>query len=192
MHRTFSIEITGIAPLVQDNPHEADMAQLCGKSKKKTASKQEQGEAWREKVYKVNGHLGHPSRAFESLVREAAKNFKGRGRASMKDTVRQCCWVDRDWLVLTNRSEPDEVMVSTPMTLSGRVPSYLPVFRAGWKMEFHYQCTDDEIVTPGHLHEIISWGGQRIGLGKAAFRPKFGRFIISKFEEIDMKDSRVA
>jgi hypothetical protein len=191
MHRTYHIVIEGIAPLIQDNPAQSDLAQLTG-NKKKTASRQEKSEEWRDKVYEVNGSLAHPSRAFESLVLAAAKNFKGRGRASMKESVRQTCWVEGSWLTITNRKKPDEVMVSTPITQSGRVPSYLPVFSPGWRMEFEYQLTDDEIVTPGHLHEIISWGGQRIGIGKAAYRPKFGRFIVVKFEEIDAKSAASA
>lgn len=191
MHRTFHITIEGISPLIQDNPQESDLAQLGSKGKK-PASRKEQGEEWRKKVYEVNGNICHPARAFETLVKDAAKNFKGRGRASMKESIRQTCWVEGSWLTLTNRKEPDEVMINTPQTSSGRVPSYLPVFRAGWRMEFDYQLTDDEIVTPGHLHEIISWGGQRIGLGKAAYRPKFGRFIIVGFEEIEAKSAKTA
>lgn len=103
----------------------------------------------------------------------------------MKDSIRQTCWVEGEWLMITNRKEPDDVMVSTPQTMSGRVPAYVPVFKPGWQMEFKYQVTDTEIVTPQHLHEIISWGGQRIGLGMAHFRPKYGRFIIVGFEEVD-------
>lgn len=192
MHRTFHITIEGVAPLVQNNPAESDLAQLSGAARKKSASKQEKSEEWRTKVYQIpgNGHLGHPSQAFDNLVREAAKNFKGRGRASMKDSIRQTCWVEGEWLTITNKKEPDSVMVSTPQTMSGRVPAYVPVFAPGWRMDFKYQVTDDEIVTPQHLHEIISWGGQRIGLGMAHFRPKYGRFIIVGFEEIEAEPTK--
>lgn len=192
MHRTFHVTIEGVAPLIQDNPAESDLAQLTGKTNKKTASRQDKSEEWRHKVYEVGSKLGHPARAFETLVKTAAKSFKGRGRASMAEPIRQSCWVEGDWMILTNRKEPDEVMVSTPQTMSGRVPSYVPVFKSGWRMEFDYQITDDEIVTPQHLHEIISWGGQRIGLGKAAFRPKYGRFIIVGWEEVDAKAAKAA
>lgn len=186
MHRTFHVTIQGVSPLIQDNPEQSDLAQLEGK-RKKSASRQDNSEEWRDKVY-VNPDtqkLSHPSRAFESLVKEAAKNFKGKGRATMATPIRQCCWVEGDWLEITNRTKPDDVKISTPQTQSGRVPSYLPVFGSGWEMEFDYQLTDDEIVTPQHLHEIICWGGQRIGLGKAAYRPKYGRFIITGWREID-------
>jgi hypothetical protein len=33
-------------------------------------------------------------------------------------------------------------------------------------------------------------GGQRIGLGMAHFRPKYGRFIIVGFEEIDARPAK--
>jgi hypothetical protein len=192
MHRTFNVVIEGIAPLIQDNPAEADLAQLTGK-KKRSASKQDESECWRSKIYKdSDGILYHPARAFESLVQDAAKNFKGKGRASMATPIRQCCWVEGEKLIITNRKKPDEVMVNTPQGMSGRIPSYLPVFSKGWRMAFEYQLTDDEIVTPDHLHEIITWGGQRIGIGKKAFRPKFGRFMIVKFEEVDAKQTQVA
>ena len=192
MHRTYHITIEGVAPLIQNNPEQSDLAQLTGKSQKKSASKQQKSEEWREKVYHINGNgkLGHPSVAFDNLVREAAKNFKGRGRATMATPVRQVCWVEGDWLTITNKTEPDEVKVSCPSTVSGRVPAYVPVFAPGWRMEFDYQITDDEIVTPQHLHEIISWGGQRIWLGMAHFRPKYGRFIIVGFEEVNAKPAK--
>lgn len=190
MHRTFHVTIEGIAPLVQNNPALSDLKQLGCDGGKKSASKQEKSEEWRDKVYKVGDKLAHPSIAFDNLVRTAAKTFKGRGRASMKETIRQCCWVEGEWLIITNKVAPDEVMVSTPQTLTGRVPAYVPVFKPGWRMEFEYQITDDEVVTPQHLHEIISWGGQRIGLGMAHFRPKYGRFIIVGWEEIDAKPTK--
>lgn len=194
-HLTYHITIEGVAPLIQNNPAQSDIAQLTGKTRKKAASKEEKSEEWREKVYVVGDKegekiLGHPSIAFDNLVREAAKNFKGTGRRSMKDAIRQCCWVEGDYMTITNKAEPDEVMVSTPHTMSGRVPAYVPVFAPGWRMEFDYQITDTEIVTPQHLHEIISWGGQRIGLGMAHFRPKYGRFIIVGFEKIDTKPTK--
>lgn len=192
MHRTFQVTIEGVSPLIQNNPHLSDMKQL-GCSPKKPSSKPDKQEEWRDKVYKVEGDkLGHPSSAFDNMVREAAKNFKGKGRASMEKPIRQCCWVEGDWLVLENKKEPDEIKVSTPQTMSGRVPSYVPVFQSGWRMKFLYQVTDDEIVTPQHLHEIISWGGQRVGLGMAHFRPKYGRFIIVGWEEVETQPTKVA
>lgn len=188
----FRVEIEGIAPLIQNNPAKAldDMAK--NKKTRKTAS-ETPTEEWRFKVYHFEDGktLGHPCEAIEYALQEAAKSFKAKGRGSMKIAVRQTCFADGTLMTITNRQEPDEVTRFTTRTSTGQMtPSYLPVFAIGWRMEFLFVLTEDEILSVGHLKEILDYCGARIGLG--VHRPKYGRFMVVKFEEVEVPQKRAA
>ncbi len=191
MQHAFHVEIEGIAPLIQNNPAKAldDMAK--NKKTRKTAA-ETPTEEWRFKVYHdENKSLGHPCEAIEYALQEAAKSFKAKGRGSMKTAVRQTCFADGELMKITNRNEPDEVTRFTTRTTTGQMtPSYLPVFAAGWHMEFILVLTEDEILSVGHLKEILDYCGARIGIG--VHRPKYGRFMVVKFEEIEVPQKRAA
>jgi hypothetical protein len=188
----FQVEVEFIAPLIQNNPAKAldDMAK--NKKVKKTAS-ETPTEEWRFKVYHFEDGktLGHPCEAIEYALQEAAKSFKAKGRGSMKTAVRQTCFADGQLMKITNREEPDEVTRFTIRPPSGQMtPSYLPVFAIGCRMEFLLVLTEDEILSVGHLKEILDYCGARIGLG--VHRPKYGRFMVVKFEEVEVPQKRAA
>lgn len=184
MQHTYSVTIQGIAPLIQNNPALAIEGMAKNGHRKKSPSV-EPTEDWRVKVYVAddNKTLRHPSIAFESLIREAASSFKAKGRGTMKTPVKRSCFVDGDWLTLTNKVAPDSIREMHPRNGAGQlVSNYLPEFAAGWEMRFSLVLTEDDIVTPHHLKEIIDYAGARIGLGVA--RPKYGRFMVTEFKEI--------
>lgn len=188
----FRVEIEGIAPLIQNNPAKAldDMAK--SKKVKKTLA-ETPTEEWRFKVYHFEDGttLGHPCEAMEYAAQEAAKSFKAKGRGSMKTAVRQTCFADGVLMKITNRNEPDEVTRFTTRTSTGQMtPSYLPVFAAGWRMEFLFVLTEDEILSVATLKEILDYCGARIGIG--VHRPKYGRFMVTKFEEVEVPQKRAA
>lgn len=182
MQHTYEVEIEGIAPLIQGNPESAKSELL--KNKKRSASRVDPTEQWRAFVYRAEDGktLRHPSRAIESVLREAAKDFKATGRRTMATPIKRSCFVEGDWLTLTNRTEPDHVREMNPRISTGQIVQYYaPEFAPGWRMQFHLDLLDDEVVDPGHLKEILDYAGQRIGIGVQ--RPKYGRFIVTKFEE---------
>lgn len=183
MQHTYAVTIEGIAPLIQNNPALAIEAMHKNSHRKKSPSV-EPSEDWRVKVYlDTDGKtLQHPSMAMESVLREAAGSFKAKGRGSMKVPVKRSCFVDGDWMKISNRKEPDHVKEMHPRNSMGQlVSSYLPEFAAGWRMDFTLVLTEDDIISPSHLKEILDYAGARIGLGVA--RPKYGRFMVVKFEE---------
>lgn len=187
MQHTYHVEIEGIAPLLQNNPALAIERMTENARVKKTPST-EPAEDWRVKVYLSSDgkKLLHPSIALESVIREAGKTFKAKGRGSMQTPIKRTCFVNGDWLTITNKKEPDSVREVHPRNSAGQlVSNYLPEFASGWRMEFYLELTEDEIVSPHHLKEILDYAGKRIGIG--VNRPKYGRFMVVKFEEVNGK-----
>jgi hypothetical protein len=183
MQRTYHVEIEGIAPLIQNNPA-SHLAKAPNQPGKRGGSRKEMSEDWRVRVYlSADGKtLQHPSEALESCLKESAKEFKAGGRRTMLTPVKRTCFINGDFINITNRTEPDRIRQMNPRNTAGQlVPYYAPEFSAGWRMEFYLVLTNDDIVEPGHLHEILTFAGQRIGIG--VHRPKFGRFIVVKFDE---------
>ena len=192
MQHTYHVTIEGITPLIQNNPAEA-LKGMAKNARRKASPSVEPTEEWRLKVYlSADGNkLQHPSIALESVLREAAGTFKAKGRGSMKTAIKRTCFVDGDWLTITNRKQPDQIKEIHPRNGAGQlVSNYLPEFAAGWRMEFYLQLTEDEIVSPHHLKEILDFAGQRIGLGVS--RPKYGRFMVVSFEEVETGSRKAA
>ncbi|GAI19389.1 unnamed protein product, partial [marine sediment metagenome] len=48
-----------------------------------------------------------------------------------------------------------------------------------WELDFTIDF-DDEIIGKDKVNEILTYAGQRIGIGD--YRPLFGRFIVTKFQ----------
>jgi len=189
MQRRYHIQIEGIAPLIQDNPAKAIENILSpehGRVEKTLGHKPD--EAWRFKVYPVgDGKLGHPSAALESALKEAALTFKAKGRGSMKTPIERTCFLEGEMAAFTNIQEQDlndQVQVFHSRNDAGQiVAGYFPCFAAGWRMEFILTLTEDKIVSSDKLKEILDYAGRYIGIGKN--RPKYGRFMVTRFQEVD-------
>lgn len=194
MQHTYEVTIEGVAPLIQNNPKAAlDKKDGLVNSEKISKSQQDPTEQWRTCVYrdKDGKTLLHPSEALEMALTLSAKSFKAKGKGSMKTAVKASCFVDGEFMTLTNRTEPDEVKRMQPRNSLGQIVQYYaPVFSPGWRMEFKLDLLDDEIVTPAHLKSMLDFAGSRIGIG--VHRPKYGRFMVVKFEEIETSSRRAA
>lgn len=176
------VEIQGIAPLLQNNI-EGSAEQMARKGKRSTGGVKDVPEEWKGKIYKIkDGQLGHPAGAIESALTKAARDFKADKRRSMADIIKAICYVQEPFLELIGKSEPDSIhraSVVNPNT-KGRGFVYRPLFETGWKGNFSLTVADLEMVDISQVHEILSHAGRRIGIGD--WRPKFGRFMVTRFE----------
>ena len=57
-----------------------------------------------------------------------------------------------------------------------------PALKQGWKANFEFLILTPEYIAPMDLHSVMAQAGILVGL--ADFRPTFGRFAITKFEEL--------
>lgn len=181
---TFDCEITGIAPLLQNNIASAE-EQMSRKGKRATSGVRDNPEEWKSKLYRVpgDGQLGHPSAALESALVKAARDFKADKRRSMSEVVKALVFVPTEWLVL--KQKDTDVLVRRDSVVNpntkGRGFVYRPSFGEGWQATFPLVLADTEVIEVARLKEILDYAGYRIGLGD--WRPKFGRFLVSRFQE---------
>lgn len=192
--RTYAVTIEGIAPLIQNNPEKSNQKRNMKPNPTRRSSPEDPQEEWRCRTYYLNedGTLGHPAEAMEMCLREAAAEIKGTGRRTLAKPVKRTCFLEGNYMTITNRTIVDcFARRMAPRNSSGQTtPYYAPEFAAGWRMDFQIHIMDDESVTPIALKQVIEKAGQAIGLG--VHRPKYGRFMVVKFDEIPLPLKQVA
>lgn len=192
--RAFKVVIEGISPLIQNNPDQSNKERDLKPNPGRRSSPKDPQEQWRWLVYHVNGNgtLGHPAEAMEMCLREAAKEIVAKGRRTMAKPVKQTCFIQGEWMTITNRKIEDiSPRRMAPRNSTGQTTVYYaPEFGAGWRMEFVIHVMDDDAVTPVALKQVLEKAGQAIGLG--VHRPKYGRFMVVLFEEIPVELRQIA
>lgn len=192
--RTYEVEIEGISPLIQNNPEQSNTKRTLKPNPSRRSSPADPQEEWRARVYLLgeNGELGHPAEAMEMCLREAAAEIKGTGRRTLAKPIKRTCFLEGEYMTITNRTIIDcSPKRMAPRNSTGQTtPYYAPEFAAGWRMRFQIHLMDDDSVTPVALKQVIEKAGQSIGLG--VHRPKYGRFMVVKFEEIAVSLKQVA
>jgi hypothetical protein len=192
--RTYEVEIEGISPLIQNNPEASNKKRELKPNPSRRSSPEDPQEEWRCRAYylREDGQLGHPAEAMEMCLREAASEIKGTGKRTLAKPVKRTCFLEGEYMTITNRTIVDcSPKRMAPRNSTGQTtPYYAPEFAAGWRMKFHIHIMDDESVTPVALKRVIDKAGQAIGLG--VHRPKYGRFMVVKFDEVPVNLKQVA
>lgn len=177
-----NVEIKGTAPLLQHNIEGAE-AQMLNKGKRKSSGVADDPEEWKGFLYKMNGNgkLGHPSSAFESAFVRAARDFKADKRRTMAEIAKAALFCNETMIELVGKTGPDRVNRSSVVNPNtrGRGFRYRPEFDAGWVGRFSITLADPDLLPESKAHEIAEHAGRMIGIGN--WRPKFGRFIITKW-----------
>ena len=124
------------------------------------------------------GEVYIPSSWIEATLRDTSKEFKGRGKASMKATILASVFVEPDEILLGKKSY-DEIDRRPCLVQRQRIVRSRPKFNAGWKATFKINF-DEERVQPEALKQILEEAGKSKGVGD--YRPKFGRFKIVAFK----------
>ena len=192
--RNFEVEIEGIAPLIQNNPEPSNKRRTLTPNPPRRSSPEDPQEEWRFLVYQIaeDGTLGHPSEAMEMCMREAAKEIKGTGRRTLLNPVKTTCFLDGEYMTITNRKLIDcAPMRMAPRNKQGQTtPYYAPTFSSGWRMKFMIQLMNDESLLPVALKKVLDKAGEAVGLG--VHRPKYGRFMVVRFDEVPIKRKKIA
>lgn len=180
--------------MIQNNPEQSNRKRDISPNPTRKSSPDDPQEEWRVRVYDIdeNGTLGHPCEAMEMCLREAANEIKGTGRRTLKTPVKRSCFLEGEYMTITNRTIIDVLPKRmAPRNSTGQTtPYYAPEFAAGWRMKFQIHLMNDEAVTPVALKKVIEKAGECIGLG--VHRPKYGRFMVVKFDEVPMILKKVA
>ncbi|MBM3254654.1 MAG: hypothetical protein FJZ16_10395 [Candidatus Omnitrophica bacterium] len=169
------VKIKGIAPLlmnrfVMENPDN---------TKAKRRDEQYSPEDDAEKALYKDEKIGcyAPSTWIEACLRDTAKEFKGKGKSSLKTTILSSVFIEPEKIPL-NKKTYDEVDLRPVVIQRNRIVKGRPRFNS-WELEFTINFSEDRI-RKDTLKQILEEAGATKGIGD--YRPKFGRFEVVRFE----------
>jgi hypothetical protein len=172
------VEIEGIRPLLQ---HRYNIEKGEAKSKKQIGSPDYKKEA-EESLYRdEQGTIYEPADHILGAMIKSAANFKipGKNKKTYKDMVKGFVFIDPDAIPLISKKKW-EIDARPVVIQRARIMRYRPKFN-DWKLSFIIDINSNEFPKEV-VKEILDYAGNSIGIGD--YRPRFGRFIITKFEEI--------
>jgi hypothetical protein len=181
--KIFKIKIKGIAPLLQAKhltPEEEKLLlerQNNPKMKAKDLTDQEQFDMHAYRT--INGKFYQPSEMIEAAMVKAAVNFKMEGKKTFKDVIKGGIIIDPDQIIHKNQKVSTDARWGRNKNTGGAVWVVRPRLDE-WELDFELQLLQDERVSPEVLKDILVYAGLYVGIG--AWRPKFGRFEVIKFE----------
>lgn len=164
------VAIKGIAPLLM-NKYVDD-----GDSKKTRKNYDDQKEAEKRLYLDENGNLAQPGEHIEGAMIAAGVNFKYAGRKTFKDYLKAGLFVSES--LITHKIQKWEIDKRPVVVQKSRIPRCRPMLNE-WELDFQFEIWDSNI-DPGDVNEILVHAGRFVGIGD--YRPKFGRFIVTKFE----------
>lgn len=170
-----NVKIEGIAPLLMNKF-------LMEKSDDEKAKRRDEQydpvEDAEKALYKEDG-IGcyAPSSWVEACLRDTAKEFKGKGRTSLKGTVLATVFVEPDKIPL-NKDTYDEIDKRFARIQRQGIVKSRPKFNK-WELSFTVNF-DEKRIKKDTLKQILEEAGLTKGIGD--YRPKFGRFKVVEFE----------
>lgn len=173
--KTINVEITGIAPLLQNRFPMEDAGHNISKAKKKVYVPEDEA---KKCLYQKDGVIFQPAEhVYQSMVR-AATDFKFSGKKTFKDVITSGIIVEPEEIpLLADKYEID----ARPVVIQrARVLKWRPKFNK-WKLKFKLTILDDTNISPANVKEILEKAGATKGIGD--YRPRFGRFMVTEFKE---------
>ena len=175
-----NVEITGISPLLMNNPASM-IEQAQTKMTIKTAKFDLKKEAEKLAYKDSKGILYIPATAIKGTM-IGASSYKKFGKFSAKALVAGGVFISPDKVSLGTKKY--ELDIRTVVIQRARVVKARPMIE-NWKVSFVLEYNEKLIGDHKDLHEILSDAGERVGL--LDFRPQklgsFGRFKITKWQE---------
>ena len=181
--------IKGTAPLMQHRFPMPDLSQMSKGGTKHTGAK-DYSEEWRDYLYVSKGMIFQPSSHIEGAMVKAATAFRitGKRGKSYKDLFQANVLVDPieiphniavPDILDTDADKPLYIDMRPVIVMRARVVRLRPCFKAGWELSFTIDVIDDELPFE-ILADVLTLAGKTVGIGD--YRPKFGRFMVTKFE----------
>lgn len=187
---TVNVSVEGVAPLLQHRYPLPDFETLSKGGKVKTGE-QDYTQKWREFLYVTSeGEIYQPATHFDGAMTKAAAGYKIQGARgkTYKDLFKGNVFVSPD-VILHGVKKPEELDTDADKQLyldvrpvviqRARVVQVRPCFKAGWKLDFEISVLDDQI-PHNVVNEVLQLAGRTVGVGD--FRPRFGRFMVTKFD----------
>lgn len=133
-----------------------------------------------------NGKIYHPSEHILGALIKGGVAFKFEGKKTYKDCMKAGVVVEPECIPLLDKDGKqfktwDEIDARNVVIQRARVIRWRPRFN-DWKMAFTISIIDEDNIPVSTLKDILERAGT-IGIGD--YRPRFGRFQVTKFQEAD-------
>jgi hypothetical protein len=173
------VSIKGVAPLLQHKMSLADETQLASKTKK--VSGQHKGDNPEDSLYKFNGIICEPSEHILQGIIKRLSDYKiqGKGKKTFKELGKGALNIVPEFIPHKNQHwEVDSRTVVIPAT-RGRTVRLRPRFD-DWELnDFIIEIFNDALPIEV-VKSALDDAGREGGIGD--YRPRFGRFIVTKFQ----------
>lgn len=188
--KEFVMTLRNLSPTLM---HRIDMADLEGSittkagtgQRAKKISLDEDGQ-FEKALYKDDKGVYFPSKWFHMCLVNAGKAFavKGKGKATYSKLMGSHIQIGPEKIRISNEKwEKDKQVVRNKAT-AGRTIACRPRFDK-WECKVTVNIGDDSI-DPGIIRDILSYGGQYVGVG--AYRPEkkgsYGKFEVTNMKEV--------
>jgi len=169
-YKRYSVIIKGTKPLLMNNPNSMN----APKEGKETPV-----EALLFKNKK--GQIYQPSEPIIQMMKDSAYKHKGKKISSLVNAFleiepMEIIHTNQNWEIFEN-----QVVIQH----KDRITKKRPMLREGWELEFTMISLNEQL-TGAMLKDILEYAGTFNGLGD--WRPqkggRYGRFVVTKFEEI--------
>jgi hypothetical protein len=173
--KTFEVEITGTTGLLQNKmPDDLELTEKRGEGK-------DSAEKAEGKLYKVGNKIVQPALTLENAMLKAAVGIKqrGMGKKTYKDLFKGSVFVKPEYIPhLIQTWEVHKTFCVIPST-RGKITRYRPLL-PNWRLSFKVEVLDDRL--PSDVLKLaLDEAGRTVGIGD--WRPRFGRFVVSRFKE---------
>jgi len=173
--KQIQVEITGIAPLLQNRFPIESHGHNISKATKKVYIPEDEA---KKCLYQRDGKVFQPAEhIYQSMVR-AAVDFKFSGKKTFKDVVTSSITIEPEEIPMIS-DNPYEIDARPVVIQRARVLKWRPKFNQ-WKLRFTITILDDTNISPANVKEILEKAGATKGIGD--YRPRFGRFMVTEFK----------
>jgi hypothetical protein len=170
--RVHHCTIEGIVPLLF-NRFSEDVGSATPPRKK---SYDDREEALKRLYLTEDKQIYTPAEHLDRSMQNASVNFKYSGRKTFKDYFKAAVFARPDAIVHKNQ---EWVIDKRPVVIKGaRIMRVRPKLEQ-WGLDFDIEVWDSSIEKK-NVNEILAYAGRFVGIGD--YRPKFGRFIVTRFE----------
>jgi hypothetical protein len=166
--KLFEVAIKGVSPLIQNRFNDVSE----DKTKKKEYNDEDEA---KQRLYINQNIIYQPAEHIERAMQKAGVNFKYSGKKSFLDFIKSGIFINPDFI--PHKIQGYEIDKRPVNIMKMKIMRCRPIFKE-WELDFNIECINDDI-SEKTLNEILVYAGKFIGIGD--YRPRYGRFIITKF-----------
>ena len=179
--KKINVSVKGVAPLLQHKMSLGQEAQLASKTKK--VSGQAKGDNPEEYLYKIDDKIVQPTEHFMQGIIKQLSNYKiqGKGKKTYKELGKGSLNITPEFAEHKNQNWViDNRTVVIPAT-RGRAVRLRPKLE-NWELDFTIELLNDDMPVEV-IKSALDDMGRESGIGD--YRPRFGRFIVTSFQEVN-------